>query len=199
MVSRANQEPDWDSAAAERYWQRTAKRARKGFYKIFDKSPDSRGQFYHLCLAEMDAAKHLAQTKCFASQELFLAELNQLLSRPTPPSGPVASLEGYNACQKSWIEFLIHQTLNDPEVLRLKSWPHRLAESLLIISSLLFLIVGCFLMLAALDADRARKFNLFPWQAFVGFLLCFLLFGLIAKWLDEPGEKRQFFKRSKNH
>ena len=172
----------WDPVAIQKRWGETEARGREAFNKIFTQQPPPRDPngFYDLCLAELDAAAHLNKRQCFGSMSEFISELRRLQTEPTSPSVPAFSLQIYASCQKQWLDFLIRSTVLEAQPQR-QSWRDGLAA----IPALAFLGLGIFLIRPALDSDRAHGLGLVQWQAFAGFLLCFLLFGLLCKVLEK--------------
>jgi hypothetical protein len=68
-------------------------------------SPD----FYHLCLAELDALRCFTRPECLSSRAAYIAELKRLLAEPTTPSCPILSTELYQAKQRWWLASLIQE------------------------------------------------------------------------------------------
>jgi len=172
----------WDAVAVQSRWRETETRGREAFNKMFTQRPPPKdpNSFYDLCLAEIDAVAHLNRRQCFGSMSEFIEELRHLQAEPTTPSVPPFSLQAYATCQKQWLEFLIRSTFLDAQPRR------RWRDGLFAIPALAFLGLGVLLIRPALDAERSRALGLAQWQAFAGFLLCFLLFGLLCKVLARP-------------
>ena len=96
----------WDAAVEEQQLRNATESARR-VQDSFKVAPEGASGFVSLCLAELDAGVCLLQSDCFSSRETFLAEVRRLISEPTMPSRPVASIEGYRASQKQWLEFIL--------------------------------------------------------------------------------------------
>ena len=98
----------WDATAEEKRWRASTETAQKVQDKFGD-APEGSSGFILLCLAELDAGIRLLQTDCFSSRAAFLAEVRRLIAEPTTPSRSVASIEGYKASQKQWLEFILNR------------------------------------------------------------------------------------------
>lgn len=96
----------WDAAAEQQRWRKSLETAEKMQDKFGD-APKGASGFILLCLAELDAGIRLGQSEYFSSRAAFLAEVRRLIAEPTTPSRPVASIEGYRASQKLWLEFIL--------------------------------------------------------------------------------------------
>lgn len=99
----------WDSAIEEQTWRETADRARRGQDMLERKAGGKTSDFYVLCLSELDAVVEFTRPECFTSRARFVAELRRLMTEPTTPSRPVPSIEGYQHCQRFWLEFMIQK------------------------------------------------------------------------------------------
>ena len=119
----------------------------------------------------------------------FIAEVKRLQTEPTTPSEPPFNAEVYAKCQRQWLEFVIRSTIQEAEI-KMRNGKDRLIA----VPALVLLGLGVFLIPRALDGERATELGLFQWQAFAGFLLCFLFFGLLCKLLTGDNRKEKDLK-----
>jgi hypothetical protein len=96
----------WDAASEEKSWSESMESARR-VQDMFKKTGADASGFYALCLSELDAGAHLCNPEFFVSRAAFVAECRRLLAKPTTPSRPVPSVEGYQHAQRCWLEFII--------------------------------------------------------------------------------------------
>jgi hypothetical protein len=102
----------WNAAAEEKQWRASLETARQ-MQEKFGNAPEISSGFILLCLAQLDAGMRLLQSDCFSSRATFLAEVRRLIAEPTMPSRSVASIEGYNASQKQWLELILYNYEQD--------------------------------------------------------------------------------------
>jgi len=98
---------NWDATVEEQKWRESLEKASKAQTELGDRISKSSPDFYHLCLAELDAARHLLRPEYFASRDKFVAQMRRLIAEPTQPSRGVPSIQAYRDSQKWWLESMI--------------------------------------------------------------------------------------------
>lgn len=97
----------WDGNAVKEQLCKSLANAEDAQARLGEQLSKSSPDFYHLCLAELDAGHNILRSECFETRATFLAGLRRLISEPTSPSRPVQSLQAYREKQKYWLEQLI--------------------------------------------------------------------------------------------
>jgi hypothetical protein len=103
------QPPTWDAAAEETRWHNSLAKSVQALGEFGEQLSRSSPDFYHLCLAEVDAVRWFIRPESFSSREAFVTTLKNLISHPTTPSCPILSVAAYEESQRSWLTSLVQQ------------------------------------------------------------------------------------------